>query len=166
MGKFGRIAAALAASASMLTGGLLATATHASADDGYNYIHNREIPGQVWDADDHGTDPGTAVVTYDINGGDNQQWSITNVGGGFFTIKGKESGLCASAQQVGGASVTLQDCNNLRAQWRHVPLEGDYVLLQNRVRGTCATLMARNAPLGLETCDPDDTFQHWKVAST
>ena len=66
--------------------------------------------GKCLDASGRGTTNGTAVVIWDCNGQNNQQWNLNADG----TLTGVQSGLCLDANGAGtanGTKIILWSCH-------------------------------------------------------
>lgn len=61
-----------------------------SVNDGTYYIRNKQS-GQYLDVYNLGTAPGTSIIQFPFNGGDNQMWQITHQNNGLYTIRPKHA---------------------------------------------------------------------------
>ena len=76
------------------------------------YEMTARVSGKALDAAGHGTANGTNVDQFTYNGGANQKWSVTNVGGSQIRVTGMESGRVLDVSGVSmadGANVQLWD---------------------------------------------------------
>ncbi len=67
------------------------------------------------DAEGAGTSPGTRVIIWECQGGQNQRWNVNANG----TITGVPSGLCLDTDNGGtgnGAQTVLRNCNGASTQ--------------------------------------------------
>ena len=114
-------------------------------ENGDYYLLNQSGTRQVLDVPNASSDGGLALQTYVFNGSAAQQWHLENTGGGFFTIKNINSGLCLdvrSGRAKSGTIVQQYAENDTKAQsWKYVPTFsggyiqsalGDYVLSTKR----------------------------------
>lgn len=117
-----------------------------------------------------GTEPGAEVRQWTCNTEAVQDWDLTSVSGGYYTIKNLYSGLCLDNYNFGtepGAEVRQWTCNSETVQhWRLVDAGGGYSTLVNRYSGLCLD----NTDAGTEpgttvrqwTCN-GHAAQHWRV---
>jgi hypothetical protein len=69
------------------------------------------------DAFNQGTAPGTLIDQYTWNDGENQQWTVTSVGSGEYTIVGVQSGLyVTSPSSTEGAQLELEPASGTSSQ--------------------------------------------------
>ncbi|WP_026923502.1 RICIN domain-containing protein [Glycomyces arizonensis] len=103
-------------------------------------IRNRHS-GLCLDDYDFGTEPGAEVRQWTCNGQDNQDWFLTDRGGGYVAIRNSYSDLCLDDYDFGtepGAEVRQWTCNGLDVQqWQVVDAGGGYSRLVNRHSGLC-----------------------------
>lgn len=114
-------------------------------ENGDYYLLNQSGARQVLDVPNGSPDGGLALQTCVFNGSAAQRWHLENKGGGFFTIKNINSGLCLdvrSGRAKSGTIVQQYAENDTKAQsWKYVPTFsggyiqsalGDYVLSTKR----------------------------------
>ena len=120
-------------------------ATTIGGDYSYHYIYNANTSGNTFHLDDldWSLDEGKEVIAYPNNGAVCEQWHIRYVGGGYYTIINRHSGLCLevlNGSTADAASVVQKKVNESDAQlWKLVPAD-------NAVDAT-----APNAPTELAT---------------
>ncbi len=98
--------------------------------------------GSKLDAAGSGTSNGTKVVLWSANGGNNQSWILTNMGGNWYKIQPYyDNGLCLDVEGGGsdkGATVDLWQDNGTPAQrWLLTPVSGGYTLSPQCAPGLC-----------------------------
>jgi hypothetical protein len=108
-----------------LSGGGLANGTYK--------IINRNS-GLALDATGQGTADGTAIEQYTYNGGTNQRWTVTSLGGGQYKIVGVQSGKALDVygqSTADGAAIKLYtDNGGSNQKWILTATSGGYFTLQ------------------------------------
>ncbi|MFC0513023.1 RICIN domain-containing protein [Mucilaginibacter angelicae] len=108
--------------------------------------------GLVLEATGQGTGNGTAIEQWSYNGGDNQKWVVTNLGGNTYKIIGVQSGrsLDVNGQSlIDGAAIQLYDYNGGDNQkWTITPTTGGYVTISGVQSGKLAEVEGQSTAAG------------------
>jgi hypothetical protein len=95
---------------------------------------------------------GGNIEQWTCNGLGPQNFVVTSVGGGYFTLKGQNSGMCAdvaNGSPDAGADVRQWTCNGTSAQaWRIVGVGNGYYTLVSKVSGQCLDVQGGSATAG------------------
>jgi hypothetical protein len=100
------------------------------ADGTYNIV--RKSNGQCWDVPSSSTSAGVQIQTYSCNGTQAQQFDVTHVGGGYYTIVNVNSalGVAINDYSLGSGATVVQ--NNPHAGdnqlFTFVPYGGGYII--------------------------------------
>ena len=127
--------------------------------------------GQVLDVGASSTADRAPVVQWPYNGGNNQQWSFQDAGGGYFRIVNRNSSKCldvGEASTADGAAVIQWTCGaGANQQWQWVA-NGSYFQLRARHSGKCADVAGAStadaAAVIQWTCG-NGTNQQWSRAA-
>ncbi|MEV4867493.1 RICIN domain-containing protein [Streptomyces ossamyceticus] len=119
------------------------------------------------------TTAGAAIEQAGCSGGDDQQWQLHEVGGGYYQILSRHSGLCldvAGSSTANTAAIVQQTCDGRTSQqWRLSDTGTGYVEIVARHSGKCLDVdrafTADGARLLQYTCwnDESHTNQHWTL---
>ena len=97
--------------------------------------------GKVAEVPGSSTANGTALAQYTRTGGTNQQWQVTDAGGGYYTLVNRASGKCADVSgrsTADGAAVLQYTCGTgTNQQWQLRDLGTGYLHLVARHSGKC-----------------------------
>jgi hypothetical protein len=78
---------------------------------------------------------------YDCHGGPNQQWTLTDKGGGYFLVTAKHSGKCLDVtgpSTANGANIYQWDCHGGDNQlWQFIPQGQGYYMVTAKHSGKC-----------------------------
>ena len=89
----------------------------------YNLVAQHS--GQVAEIASASTTAGAGLIQWPSNGGQNQQFTLPDAGGGYVRIKARHSGLFLQAGPTSGADITQQpDTNTAAQQWSVKPPRG------------------------------------------
>lgn len=87
------------------------------------------------------THNGANIQQWDCHGGANQRWTLTDKGGGYYTVAAQNSGKCMDVEGVGqgnGTNVSQYDCHAGPNQlWMFIPQGGGYYLVTAKHSGKC-----------------------------
>ena len=102
-------------------------AMNVGGDYSYHYITNANTSSNTFHLDDlnWSLEEGQEVIAYPGGGTGCEQWHIRYVGGGYYTIINRHSGLCLEARSTAdGANVVQKKVNESDAQlWKLVPAD-------------------------------------------
>jgi lysophospholipase L1-like esterase len=108
--------------------------------------------GQALDAKGQVTADGTAIQQWTYNGGNNQRWAVTALGGGQYEITGVQSGkpLDVRGQSTAnGAAIQLWTNNGGNNQkWVITPASGGYYTVQGVQSGKLMEVVGQSASAG------------------
>ncbi|TWF96617.1 RICIN domain-containing protein [Kitasatospora viridis] len=124
--------------------------TPAPLDGTYQLVNANS--GQLLDAANQGTAPGTPIIQWTNNGGANQQWRLTGTGDGYYTVTGAASG---QALAIPGGT-TMPDTQLQLAgptggaaqQWQLVPAGQGRYTLQARSDGDLLDVEGASLTMG------------------
>jgi hypothetical protein len=146
---------------------------HADIDFGrstgayYKLVNRRS--GKVLDAYGAGLADGTNLVQWADNGGHNQHWHVTDIGGGYRTLLNRNSGRAVSIGQAstadGAAAIQWVDNSGGDQQWQLVPV-GSYYELRARHSGKLLSVAGGSSADGAQVIqwpDQDLTEQQWSL---
>jgi hypothetical protein len=120
-----------------------AAGTVAANGSGHDRLTVRHS-GKCADVRDQSTADGAAAVQFSCNGGNNQQWRIQSISGGYVQVIARHSGKCldvTSGSTADGAAVIQWACGTgANQQWSVQDAGGGYVRLVARHSGKCLDL--------------------------
>ncbi|MGW7167584.1 RICIN domain-containing protein [Streptomyces sp. NPDC054884] len=129
--------------------------------------------GKCADVTGSSTAAGAAVQQWSCTGGDNQEWQLHTVGGGYYQILNGHSGMCldvAGSSTADKAAVVQQACDGRTSQqWRLSDTGTGYAAIIARHSGKCLDVdhayTTDGAALLQYTCwnAESHTNQHWTV---
>lgn len=97
--------------------------------------------GKCLDVAGVSTATGANVYQWDCHGGPNQQWTLTDKGGGYYLMTARHSGKCldvAGVSKDNGANIYQWDCHSgPNQQWMLIPQGQGYYLITARHSGKC-----------------------------
>lgn len=97
--------------------------------------------GKCLDVSGVSTANGANIIQYDCHGGPNQQWTLTDKGGGYYLAVAKHSGKCLDVAGVGtgnGTNIIQYDCHSgPNQQWMLIPQGQGYYLATAKHSGKC-----------------------------
>ncbi|MFI7543556.1 family 43 glycosylhydrolase [Actinoplanes sp. NPDC049599] len=144
----------------------VSTSTVLAAPSGESTPASREIRNRH-----SGLCLGTEVRQWTCGSAADQDWYLTDAGGGYSTITNRQRGLCLDNKDWGtaaGAPVQQWTCNGLAVQqWRVTALSGGWSVLVNRHSGLCLDNYNFGTAPGAEvrqwTCN-NNNAQQWSIA--
>jgi hypothetical protein len=149
------------------------TIRHADIDFGrsagpyYKLVNRRS--GKVLDAFGASLADGTNLVQWADNGGFNQHWHVTDIGGGYRTLFNRNSGRVASVWATdtadGARAVQWVENNGGDQQWQLVPT-GSYYEIRARHSGKLLTISSGSTADGAQVIqwpDQDLLEQQWSL---
>lgn len=117
-----------------------------------------ERTGRAVDVQAGSLDDGAAVIVWDVHGQPNQQWTLTDLGGGQVQIKAVHSGKCLQATEPfgPGAAVVQQTCVGTDGQRWTVTADAGLHTFGLPAAGLVLTVDGEEAgaPLRLQVPDP------------
>ena len=138
-----------------------------SAGPYYKLVNRRS--GKALDVYQANLVDGADVVQWTDNGGANQQWHVTDIGGGYRTLLSRHSGRALSIWQTSTAdaanAVQWVQNNGGDQAWQHVA-SGAYVKLVNRHAGKALTVAQGSTADGARVIQwPDRNLpeQQWSL---
>jgi len=115
--------------------------------------------GKCLDVAGVGTGNGTNIIQYDCHGGPNQQWTLTDKGGGYYLAVAKHSGKCLDVAGVGtgnGTSIIQYDCHSgPNQQWMLIPQGQGYYLATAKHSGKCLDVSGASTANGANVTQYD-----------
>ncbi len=110
------------------------TGNAAKTFDGQFRIVNRNS-GRVLDVPSSSTADGTQIKQYGWNGGNNQRWTIQNLGRGEFRINNVNSGkaldIPGASRTIGTNAIQYTWNGGYNQKWHIIPVQGGYYRLVN-----------------------------------
>jgi hypothetical protein len=174
LGRFARAGALLA----VCGAGLLGTAGTASAMSSSPW--NQDPTGQVITLNNAGTgfvaddpnlstNPGTQIIQWSANDGDNQSWDLFQDSHGHYVIKSRYSGLClddANQSTQAGTPIIQWNCNGQSNQeWDETTNNAGLIQFRNVFSNQNLTPSSSNAAAGLVQEPPSySDNQLWTTA--
>ena len=138
-----------------------------SAGPYYTLVNRRS--GKVLDVYQADLRDGAQVVQWGDHGGDNQQWHVTDVGGGYRTLFNRDSGrvlsIWATDTADGANAVQWVENNGGDQQWQLVPV-GSYYKIVNRHAGKVLAVYQASTADGARVVQWSDTGaldQQWQL---
>ncbi|MBP2326650.1 hypothetical protein JOF56_007035 [Kibdelosporangium banguiense] len=138
-----------------------------SAGPYYKLINRRS--GKALDVYQANLQDGAQVVQWADNGGHNQQWHVTDIGGGYRTLFNRNSGRTLSIWATGTAdgadAVQWVENNGGDQQWQLVPV-GSYYKIVNRHAGKVLAVWQASTADGARVVQWTDTGaldQQWQL---
>jgi hypothetical protein len=129
--------------------------------------------GKCADVVGSSTTAGTAIQQWSCTGGDNQQWQLHTVGGGYYQILNRHSGLCldvAGSATADKALIVQQICDSRTSQqWRLRDTGTGYFEIVARHSGQCLDVDSASTEDGTRllqyTCWNSELHQnqHWSL---
>jgi pectate lyase len=155
---------AVIASAGALVAWMLAPTAGAAVGAG-TYTLTNAGSGLCLNLPGSSTAAGVQLQQNTCNGGTDQRWTLTAVGGGF-TIRSVTSGLCVGVRNAAtdaGKAVEQQSCNGSATQTWTMTASGSNYRVVNTNGGRCANIKdsstATGAPVQTNSCDSVATKQ-------
>lgn len=151
--------------------GIPATAQTQSAastvPSGLTYTLTSVNSGMVMDVQYGSTSPGAKIVQWPLNGGANQEWTITQAGSGAYTLASAQGGLCLEAP-ADRTQLYQNPCTGLaNQQWSLRQLSDGSYTLTNIASGLLADVSGASkdqaAPVIQYSAD-NGTNQRWKLS--
>ncbi|MCO8275218.1 RICIN domain-containing protein [Actinoplanes sp. TRM 88003] len=169
-----RLIAALAAAVTAIAGGVVATATSASAatvDTSASYVLVNRNSGKALDVYNLATTDGARITQWARNDGNQQQWQFVDSGGGYYRLKSRLSGKVldvAGASTANGAAINQwSDANGTNQQFRLADSDGGYVRLIARHSNKAVEVQGAATTDGADVVQYDDwggANQQWQLA--
>ena len=137
-----------------------------------NYRITNRNSAKVIDVQNPNTSDGAAVGQWTWNGGNWQQWTFQDAGGGYFNVVSRHSGKCLdvpAGSTADGTAIKQWTCNggtNQQFQWSAT---GSYFNLRARHSGKCVNVTggstADGALLEQRTCGTANSYQWSRAAA-